>query len=61
VVETPLETELVIICNDTLNNKSKIFVVVAAFVLVVDVAAIVVVAADVILNLNELNLILTFS
>ncbi len=61
MVETPLETELVIICNDTLNNKSKIFVVVAAFVLVVDVAAIVVVAADVILNLNELNLILTFS
>ena len=55
-----LETEMAIICNDTLNIKSNIFVVVT-FVLVVDVAAIVVVAADVVLNLNELNLILAFS
>jgi len=37
---------MAIICNDTLNNKSNIFVVVA-FVLVVDVAAAVVVAVDV--------------
>ncbi len=40
------QTEMAIICNDTLNNKSNIFVVVA-FVLVVDVAAAVVVAVDV--------------
>jgi hypothetical protein len=51
---------MAIICNDTLNIKSNIFVGVT-FVLVVDVAAIVVVAADVVLNLNELNLILAFS